>query len=391
MPQIQFSINWPSLVGSNVEKVKRLQEERGLDLLFINNVDNIRYVTGYSPLSATAFVHSGWALMARKGPSPIIFPMPFYVDHVKRAFPWIAEVRPGPANLPAAIKEMAEEYGAVKGRIGFDGYLLYSVGKEIEKLLPNAEIVSAEDVFAIARSVKSPQELAIMRRSVAIAEMGMRAAIDSCVEGAKEYEVAAAAEYAMRSEGAEGYPFMTMISSGENAGIMQELTTDKYLRRGETVLIDLGCMFEGYFSDFARTVVVGGEPGHPEQPKIYQVVLSAVRGAIEQIRPGTKCADLDASARETIRQAGYGEYEYKHFLGHGLGMTVWEYPMIGPRLSFVTTGSTEPELRPGMIVNIEPGIFKPGVGGARIEETVLVTDDGHEILTKTEYCAALLS
>lgn len=390
MPQMQFGVNWPELIQGNVQKVRQAQDDRRIDVLFVNNVDNVRYLTGYVPLSSPAFVHSGWAALPLRGDGAILFPIPFYVGPIKRKFGWIQDVRPAVDDMVSVIRDVVAEVGAKKGRVGFDGYLLYTMGKALEAALPDAEIVNADDVMTAARKVKSAQELAILQRCVSIAEIGMRAGIEACVEGNREYQVAAAIEYAMRREGAEGYPFMSMVSSGENASIMQELTTDRYLRRGDAVVLDLGCMFEGYYSDFARTVVVGGEEPHfPEARIIYGVVRSALEQVISAMRPGARCGELDALARRVIRDAGYGEFEYQHFLGHGIGMTVWEYPLLGPGVSVVQAGDGEPTLEPGMVINVEPGIFKPGVAGARLEQTVLVTPTGHEIWTRTEYCAAL--
>ena len=380
MPALQFGIDWPDLVKTNVEKVRRGLEERGIDLLLVNNIDNVRYLTGYSPCSAAMLVHSNWAAVARREEHPILFGFDFYVNSIKRGFPWIKDVRPLPASMPETVKELAAAHGATRGRIGFDGYLLHFVGKEIERLLPDAEIVNADDAIFAARTIKCAQELKILDRCIGIAEMGMKAGIASCVEGKTEYEVAAATEYAMRSAGAEGLAVSAVIMSGENAAHMQEFATDKYLRNGEAVLLDFGCMFEGYYSDFARTVLVGDRVTIPEQRTVYQIVRDSTQKAIDHIRPGVKCGTLEEVARGVIREAGYGEYEYKHFLGHGIGMCVWEYPII-------SVGS-EDKLQAGMVVNVEPGIFKPGVGGFRIEDTVLVTDDGHEVLTKSGYCEA---
>ena len=382
MPQLQFNIDWPGLVGTNIERVRRGLEDRGIDLLFANDWDNVRYLTGYSPLAATAFVHSGWVALARKAEAPILFAMPFYVNSIKRGLPWIKDVRGVPRNMAETIKDLVGTYGLTTGRIGFDGYLLYSLGKQLEEMLPTAEIVNAQDVLANVRALKTPQEVAIIERCLTIGEIGMQVGIEACAEGNKEYEVAAAVEFAMRSEGAEGYPFSALVTSGENGAIMQEMSTDKYLRRGDVVLLDLGCMFEGYFSDFARTVVVGDDPRVPELPTAYKVVHNSIYKAIEHMRPGVKGSALDDIARGVIREAGYGEHEAQNFLGHGIGMTVWEFPIIDE--------VCEAELQAGMVINIEPGIFKPGLGGIRLEETVLITPTGHEILTRSKFCDAFL-
>jgi Xaa-Pro aminopeptidase len=382
MPQLQFAIDWARLVAGNMTKLRRALDERGIDLLFVNNIDNVRYLTGYSPVSGPGLVHSNWVMVARATESRILFGFSFYVDSIRASFPWLTDVRDLPASMPQTIAELAGEHEAGRGRIAFDGFLPYTAGKEIERLLPDAELVNADDLIVDARLSKSPQEIEIIERCVAIGEIGMKTALDACVEGVQEYQVAAEAEYAMRSAGAEGFPYSAVVTSGENAAIMQELATDKFLRRGELVMLDLGCMFEGYYCDFARTALVGGEVVVPEQKPAYKAVRDALAAMVESIRPGVSCGTLDEVGRHVLREAGFGEWEPKYSIGHGIGMTHWEPPLLYT--------SSEVELRPGMILCVEPGLHKPGLGGMRLEEMVLVTEEGNRVLTRTEFCEALL-
>ena len=138
-----------------------------------------------------------------QNPFPTLYALPFYVRSIRRGLPWLEDVRALPASLPNAFADAAAAAGATGGRIGFDGYLLYSVGTELAERLPRAALVAADELLLSARMIKSARELEIVRRSVAVAEQGMRAGLDACVEGAMEYEAAAAAEFAMRSAGAE--------------------------------------------------------------------------------------------------------------------------------------------------------------------------------------------
>ena len=230
--------------------------------------------------------------------------------------------------------------------------------------------------------IKEPAELEIIRRAVAVGEMGMRAGIDACVEGAMEFEASAAADNAMRSFGAEAVPYSSIVTAGENAAIMQELSTDKIMRNGEVVMLDLGCMFEGYHSDFARTVLVGPGPATSEQKAAYAAIKAALEAMLTEMMPGANCGRIEAVAREAITEAGFGEHAYTYFPGHGIGMSPWEPPIIDVGASA--------ELKAGMVIDVEPGIHKPGVAGMRLEETVLITDEGCEVLTKTEFCAELM-
>ena len=313
---------------------------------------------------------------------PILFGFNFYLDSIRNAFPWLPDVRPLPASMAAAIAELAAEEGASKGRIGFDGYLSYMVGKELESALPDAELVSGDEALFAARTIKEPAELEIVRRAVAVGEMGMRAGIDACVEGAMEFEASAAADHAMRSFGAEALPYSSIVTAGENAAIMQELSTDKIMRNGEVVMLDLGCMYEGYHSDFARSVLVGPGPASAEQKAAYAAIKAALEAMLAEMKPGANAGRIESVAREAITEAGFGEHAYTYFPGHGIGMSPWEPPIID-------IGATA-ELEAGMVIDVEPGIHKPGVAGMRLEETVLITETGCEVLTKTGFCEELL-
>lgn len=380
MPQLQFSIDWPRLIAGNQRHVIDSLQQAGIDLLVCNNVDNVRYLTGFSLISGPGLVHSNWATIQVDG-TLTLWTYGFYVDSTLAAHPWLTDVRPLPASIAEAIAAHAAGTGA--RRIGFDGYLSYVVGKELEQAIPHAELINADPLLTDARMRKSADELAILERSVAITEQGMRAALDACVEGTMEYEVAAVAEHAMRTAGAEGFPYSAVVSSGENAAVMQELATDKHLRSGEFVMLDLGCLFEGYYSEFARTALVGGVPHTAEQGEAYRAVYDALQAMIAAIKPGITCSDLDTAGRSVLRDAGWGPYEPRYPIGHGIGMTHWEPPLID-------AGSTV-ELAAGMVLAVEPGIHKPGMGGLRLEELVLVTETGSRTLTRTSFDRDLLS
>ena len=382
MPQLQFNPDWASLTAKNVEKVKAAMAERELGLLAVNNIDNVRYLTGYSTVSGPFMVHANWAVVVPELERPILFGFNFYTPSIRKAFTWLPDVRDLPASMPQAIAELAAEHGVRNGRVAYDGYLTYGLGKELEGLLPNAELVAGDDALMEARTIKHDAEVEIIRRAVAIGEMGMRAGIEACVEGNMEFQASAAADHAMRSFGAEAVPFSSIVTAGENAAMMQELSTDKIMRNGEVVMLDLGCMFEGYHSDFARSVLVGPGPASAEKKAAYQASKAALEAMVAEIKPGAICGDIEQVGRDAINAAGFGEHAYTYFPGHGIGMSPWEPPI-------VDVGATA-ELRAGMVIDVEPGIHKPGVVGLRLEETVLVTADGHEVLTKSPFDEKLL-
>jgi Xaa-Pro aminopeptidase len=377
MPQIQFSIDWPSLISKNVERLCAALAAEDIDLLFVNDIDNVRYVTGYSPVSAPIMVHSNWAVVDVGSARVTLFGFNFYVDSIRAGFPWIEDVRPMPADIAETIADVA----AGARRIGFDTHLPYFTGQAIARRLDQVEVVDATPILSRTRGIKSAAELDVIRRGVAIAEIGMNAGIAACQEGVREFEAAAEAEYVMRRAGAEGFPFMSVVTSGENVAIVQELSTDRIMRRGDLVMLDLGCMFEGYYSEFARSVVVADAPTQ-EQGSMYKVVHAALDQIVSAMRPGVEVSRLDEIARRVIDDGGFGPWTYQYFVGHGIGMSSWELPIVDAQ--------TSTALEPGMVINLEPGIHKPGVGGVRLEDTVLITEDGSEVLTRSGFSAALL-
>ncbi len=180
-----------------------------------------------------------------------------------------------------------------------------------------------------------------------------------------------AIEFEMKKKGAEKMAFDTMVLSGPKTASPHGTPGERKIQKGDFILFDLGVVYEGYCSDITRTVAFG-EPSE-KQREIYETVKKAEQTAIDMIRPGVKARDLDKAARDVITEAGYGEY-FTHRLGHGLGISVHEFPSV--------TGTNEMELEEGMVFTVEPGIYHPEITGVRIEDDVVVTSDGVEVLTK---------
>jgi Xaa-Pro aminopeptidase len=187
-----------------------------------------------------------------------------------------------------------------------------------------------------------------------------------------EQEVAWELEKAMREGGAEDVAFDTIVGSGPNGALPHARISDRQIREGEPIVIDMGAKYRGYLSDMTRTVWLG-EPDERLR-EVYRVVLQAQRAGREAVRPGAGGQQLDAIAREVITEAGYGEY-FGHGLGHGVGLAIHEEPRLGKTSTSV--------LEANMDVTVEPGIYLPGWGGVRIEDLVVVTDRGADILTKS--------
>ncbi|MFQ3382446.1 aminopeptidase [Escherichia coli] len=192
--------------------------------------------------------------------------------------------------------------------------------------------------------------------------------------GMSEREIAAELEWFMRQQGAEKASFDTIVASGWRGALPHGKASDKIVAAGEFVTLDFGALYQGYCSDMTRTLLVNGEGVSAESHPlfdVYQIVLQAQLAAISAIRPGVRCQQVDDAARRVITEAGYGDY-FGHNTGHAIGIEVHEDPRFSPRDT--TT------LQPGMLLTVEPGIYLPGQGGVRIEDVVLVTPQGAEVL-----------
>ncbi len=189
--------------------------------------------------------------------------------------------------------------------------------------------------------------------------------------GRMERDLAARLEYEMRLRGAEDASFDTICAAGANASVPHAVAGESKVKAGAGVLFDWGARLDGYCSDLTRMVGVGRIP--PRLRDLVEVVLEAQEAVFARLKPGSRCGEADAAGRTVIAKAGYGR-QFGHSMGHGVGLKVHEQPYVGPQ--------SEAVLLPGMVVTVEPGIYVPGKIGVRVEEMALITEDGHEILTR---------
>ncbi|ENB5491562.1 TPA: aminopeptidase [Escherichia coli] len=244
--------------------------------------------------------------------------------------------------------------------LGFEGQQVSWETAHRWKSELNAKLVSATP--DVLRQIKTPEEVEIIRLACGIADRGAEHIRRFIQAGMSEREIAAELEWFMRQQGAEKASFDTIVAS------------DKIVAAGEFVTLDFGALYQGYCSDMTRTLLVNGEGVSAESHPlfdVYQIVLQAQLAAISAIRPGVRCQQIDDAARRVITEAGFGDY-FGHNTGHAIGIEVHEDPRFSPRDT--TT------LQPGMLLTVEPGIYLPGQGGVRIEDVVLVTPQGAEVL-----------
>lgn len=224
------------------------------------------------------------------------------------------------------------------------------------------------------RAIKTPEQIAMMRRAQALTEEGFRYILPRIKAGRTEREVALDLEFAIREAGAEGVAFDFIVVAGENGSLPHGVPGDRVIRRGDLVTMDFGARVDGWHSDMTRTVAV--ERADDWQREIYDVVLTAQQACLDTLRAGLTASEGDAAARRVIEDAGYGDF-FGHGTGHGVGLQIHEAPTMSPR-------ATTHCFREGEVVTVEPGIYLPGRGGVRIEDMVVITADGCENLTRAE-------
>lgn len=263
------------------------------------------------------------------------------------------------------IAECLREFGARS--VGFDNLRSGTLRKI--RAAHEASYRELPELLLELRKIKSEQELAWLKRSAEIAVKGMRRAAELVEVGRTELEIAAEAEHAMRLAGSGGTPFSTIVASGRNSWLPHAVATHKKLRGGELLFVDLGATFEGYASDMTRTFAVGPTP---KQKRLVELVKRAQAAAMTRVKGGVRASVVDETARKIISRGGYARF-CLHGAGHGVGMEIHEPPSLSP--------TSKDILENGMVITVEPGVYVPGVGGARWEDMVQVTKNGHKLLT----------
>jgi len=339
------------------ERRKRLWSQldnKKVDALLITSGETIRYITGFTG-SESVF------LLSRRGGCLIVDSRYTSQAHVECKNIAIKESR----NKLNGFVTAAVQRGFKK--IGFDPQqLTVSHYSELKKEGSFALVELSEDIEAI-RSVKDAGALKLLKKAAAISSNSFLDVLDEIRPGDREKAIALSLEYKIKKNGAETTPFPLIVASGKRGALPHGLATSKKVRKGEFVTVDFGAVYKGYCSDETCTVVIG-KPAQ-KQKMVYQAVKEAHDKAMNAVRPGVQAHTIDVVARSVLEQAGLGKY-FGHGTGHGVGLAVHEAPRIAP--------NQEAIIEKDMVFTIEPGVYIPGWGGVRIEDTVRVTRGGCE-------------
>ncbi|MET3697278.1 Xaa-Pro aminopeptidase [Bacillus oleivorans] len=351
------------------EALQAWMNESNVDVSIATSKYNVFYLSGYYSEPHERLL----AYVSFKNQQPILLCPAMEVHDAKNAAPH-AEVigyldtDDSMELLSNEIKKRSSQFAVVALEKEHLHVLRF---ESLLKAFPETKWVSLEDKLQMLRMVKDEEEIKKIQKACELADFAVEVGVKTLREGITEMEVIAEIEYEVKKKGVREMSFSTMVLAGPNAASPHGTPGAAKVKKGDLVLFDLGVIFEGYCSDITRTVAFGDIS--EEQAKIYETVKNAEMKAIEACRIGKTCADIDNIARNYIKDAGYSAY-FPHRLGHGLGLSVHEFPSL--------TGHNQVPLEKGMCFTIEPGIYVPNVAGVRIEDDIVVTANEPLVLTK---------
>lgn len=341
--------------------LRRELQAANLDALLVTNLLNVRYLTGFTGSNAAVLVDAN-------GDDATVFCTDGrYLTQSAKQVPDLRRVIDRPCD--AALAKNA------KGRLGFESHHVTVDGLDgLALVAEQAELVRAGGLVERLRLVKDEVEIEALRMACAAADRALAALIGhgGLRAGRTEREVARELESRMLDHGAEGPSFQSIVAFGANSAVPHHRPTDAVLQQGDFVKFDFGALVDGYHSDMTRMLVLGKPADW--QRDLYDLVARSQAAGRAALRPGAELSAVDHASREVIEKAGHGD-EFLHGLGHGVGLEIHE----APALSKAGTGT----LSAGMAVTVEPGVYLPGRGGVRIEDTLVVRESGPELLTLT--------
>ena len=342
-------------------RIARLQknlEAHNIDAFLVTNLTNVRYLTGFSGSNGQVFVSPSEAHFFSDG------------RYAARAKTLVhgAEIGIYETRVSELLEGHVDRLGA--RRIGVEGATMtLSEKDDLSKRHPGVELITVSGLIEDMRRSKDADEVALIREAVSIGDEAFSWIIERLVPGMTERDVALDLEVRMRQTGADEISFDPIVGSGPHSAHIHHTPSDRPFEKGDLVLMDFGARKDGYCSDMTRTVVLG--PPTDEQERIYGLVLAAHLAGIDAVAPGAVGKEVDAAARKVIEDGGEGA-TFAHGLGHGVGIDIHEAPRFAKPSTDV--------LRVGDVVTVEPGVYLTDRGGVRIEDCVLVTEGGHEVL-----------
>ncbi|MFP6888544.1 MAG: Xaa-Pro peptidase family protein [Nitrospinota bacterium] len=393
----EHRIDMEGMRKERVAKTQTAMKEADIDALILWKDENVRYLTSARVIMIQYRSSTTYGVLLRQEGQPTLMASSGEAHRIEECMPWIDDYIPiGILEEPGLVEitvrdEIAKrmkDWGVANGTIGLDGHT-FMQRAAIDKYLPEATFVDGETFMYMSRVQKTPDEVACLHQACAIADAVTITALETAKPGVREFDVAAEAMKTLFTHGGEfGHLASPFVASGEHMAPPTRFPTDKIIRNGDIVFIDIGACWNGYFGDCGRAKIAGGPP-HPMQKKVYTTVYKSLKAGIEKMRPGYTNDDSAVEFLEVARLAGLEENFIKLFIGHGCGISPNEPPYIGE----VMPGAKSVEFKPGMTFAVEPLIFVPGIpggAGVRIEDHILITDGDPVYMTRAPYCEELI-
>ena len=355
----------PMDVSGRLDRLRAALAAAGVPALLVTRLPNIRYLTGFTGSAGMLLVGPDLAVFTSDGR---------YRDQAAEQL-GAAEVD-ARIEIAPTLTAQGEVLAATAAdgdwtAIGLEAHgVTWAQQRSMATWFDGRELIACDPIVEDLRMVKEPGEVDRIRAACAIADDALASLTPMLTQRPTERAFAQALERAMVDRGASGNSFDPIVASGPNGAKPHARPSDREIEPGEMVVIDFGCIVDGYCSDMTRTLSVG-EPT-PEARRMWDVVFAAQQAGRDAVAAGVDCSVVDKACRDIIDDAGWGE-AFLHSTGHGIGLEVHE----DPRVSTASTAS----LRPGFVVTVEPGVYLPDIGGVRIEDTVVVTETGSEPLT----------
>jgi len=342
-----------------IRKIKELLLKDSIEAIIVDSPSNVYYLSGFTGTNATLFItqNTNYLLTDFR-----------YTEQAEKQTKGFEIIRVD--NEPyKKIKELGKGINSIGIEEEHITWLKY---KQMREVLSEKNLVEASKILNKMRMIKDEAEIAIIREAIKITDQAFKNIIEKIKVDIAEEDIALELEFLLRKLGASGKSFDFIIGSGWRSALPHGVATPKKIVKNELIVLDFGAIYRRYCSDLTRTIFVGKPSA--KHVEIYNIVLEAQLAAINYMKPGMSGKEVDAVARDIISKNGYGDY-FGHGLGHSLGLEIHEEPRLNTR--------EEKIIEPGMVITVEPGIYIPNWGGVRIEDVVLVTKNGVEVLTQS--------
>lgn len=349
---------------NRIERLRKRLKEEKLDGIFLLNDSNIRYISNFTGSDS-------YVIITEKTSNFITDSR--YTEQAEDECKLFEVIRWGNPllGLQETIQDICTKNGIKK--MAFESqHVTFEMYEKLLKALPEVELKPTSGIVENLRSIKDEEEIEFTRKAARFADEAFIEILKYIRPGVSEKDVERELQYLIKKQGADDIAFASIVASGRRSSLPHAIPCDKIIEYGDFVTLDFGAMYKGYRSDMTRTVIVGAVDD--KQREIYEIVKAAQEAASKTIKAGVPCKAADASARDYIINAGYGDY-FGHGLGHGVGLDIHEEPYL--------SRASEKILEVGNIVTIEPGVYLSNWGGVRIEDTVVVCENGIEVVTNS--------